>query len=217
LITLAPERGDQEGADPMNYCWQCGTPTAAGAAFCNNCGIRISGPVELPSYNTGPHMNAKTFSARVTPAIYILALFCFFLPFTTISCARQPLVTMTGIQLAIGTSIQQPQAFGSPRERAIPPDIMIILALIAGGAGLAFALAGHHHDAAFAGVVGAAILLVFKSLINNGIAREGGGMLQVEYGIGFWGAVLLYVAAALIVYAFNPATGQNANKPPKVL
>lgn len=51
---------------------------------------------------------------KAIPAILGLALICFFLPFVTVSCQGQKLMTFSGIQLVTGTTIQEPQMFGPP-------------------------------------------------------------------------------------------------------
>ena len=47
----------------------------------------------------------KSEMRRFTPAIYVLTLICFFLPFTHISCEGRKVASFTGIQLVTGTSI----------------------------------------------------------------------------------------------------------------
>jgi len=48
----------------------------------------------------------------IRPAIAIIVLICFFMPFVKISCGGQPIASITGLDLAIGKKIDQPNPFG---------------------------------------------------------------------------------------------------------
>ena len=54
--------------------------------------------------------------------IFAGSLLCFFFPFVAISCGGVEAFTLTGQQLATGTSISQPQPFGPPQKQHIDPD-----------------------------------------------------------------------------------------------
>ena len=49
----------------------------------------------------------------IRPAIAVIVLICFFMPFVKISCGGQPIASITGLDLAIGKKIEQPNPFGT--------------------------------------------------------------------------------------------------------
>ena len=136
-------------------------------------------------------------ATKLTPAAFALALLSFLLPFTELSCQGQTLVSFTGVQLVSGTSLRVP---GSNEERAVErdPRLLAVVALLAIGLFLAFK--GHPSSSKAITVIGAAsavLLLLFKSNTDSSIFAEGQGMIQIHYGLGFWGAVLSSVGGAV--------------------
>jgi len=141
---------------------------------------------------------------RMSPAIFALALICFFLPFVEMSCQGQKILTLTGIQLATGTTIAQPAAFGQAQTRRVSGEPSAVVALLSAivGLGLSFLKNGKAPiGPAIAGGLGLVTLLLLKSKMDGDILREGGGMIQVEYAVGFWTTFILY-ASALALNAF---------------
>lgn len=75
------------------------------------------------------------------------------------------------------------------------------LAFCAAGAGLAATLLlknrkQKHLVPAIAGGVGFLLLLWIKSSTDDSALKQGSGMIQVNYGTGFWLAFLLFLGAA---------------------
>lgn len=155
-------------------------------------------------------------TSKLSPAAYALALVCFLLPFVELSCQGQRLASFTGVQVATGTSVKEPQMFGKPKERKIPPDLMVLGALGLSVLGLVLALKGGPSAAKPTGLVGiiaTVLLLFFKSRTDNSVLSEGGGMIQVQYGLGFWGATALSAVAGVLGFASRPATAQPRPEP----
>jgi hypothetical protein len=48
----------------------------------------------------------------IRPALAVIVLICFFMPFVKISCGGQPIASITGLDLAIGKKIEPPNPFG---------------------------------------------------------------------------------------------------------
>ena len=135
---------------------------------------------------------------HVSPAGFLFVLFCFVLPFVTLSCPAGQF-TFTGVQLATGTTIEEPQMFGQAKQRKIDGEPLALFALLVAliGGGLAF-LAGRTTRLAAAGLggLGAILLLMLKSKIASDAVKEGGGMFQVSFGAGYWLALVGFIAAA---------------------
>lgn len=54
----------------------------------------------------------KSNAKMLSPVVFLLALVCFFLPFATFSCQGQRVLSVSGIQLVTGSSIQQHRCLG---------------------------------------------------------------------------------------------------------
>jgi hypothetical protein len=138
-------------------------------------------------------------SSKVSPAIFIISIVCFFFPFMTISCGGHKIATVTGVQLATGTTIEVPQAFGPSREQKVAQEPLSGVAGLCAviGFGVSFAGARAAIVPAISGVVGALSLLIMKSRIDGGIVKHGQGMLQANYEMAFFLALLLMIAGAV--------------------
>lgn len=153
----------------------------------------------------------------------VLALLLFVLPWVTISCAEQPLVSMTGVELATGHVMMHNPMTGASES---PPganggDIWVILAalLIVAGLAASFLLKGKNGliaNMAGAGLAAAAlaytVLVRIPNAAHSGSAGAGAGaagpaapggpspeqiaqMIHVEVEIGFWLCLLALIAA----------------------
>jgi len=138
---------------------------------------------------------------RMSPAVYVVILICFFLPFTHISCAGERIATLTGLQLVTGTTIEESlsASFGEKEEsKKIHPEPLALLTLIIAIIGFGVSsFKGRKSSllAALIGGLGLVSLLCLKAKIDNEVLREGEGILRVEYGFGFWLILLLFLFA----------------------
>jgi hypothetical protein len=135
---------------------------------------------------------------KASPAIFVLALICFFLPFVTFSCSGQKVLSLSGIQLVTGSSLQQPQMFGPPKSQKMDPEPIAIAAFLCGVLGLALSFVKGRAGAiatAAAGGLAAILLLAMRSAIEGDALKQGGGVIQVNYEAGFYAVVILFLAA----------------------
>jgi len=135
---------------------------------------------------------------KLSPGAFGFALLCFFLPFVTVSCQRQKVMSFTGVELVMGTTINQPQMFGPSKVERVDPEPLAILAFLAGLAGLGLSFLKTQKSAVAPAIVagaGAVCLLLLKSKFDSQILGKSGGMLQVDYDVGFWLVLVLYLAA----------------------
>jgi len=145
---------------------------------------------------------------RISPAIFGFALFCFVLPFITLSCPGGQF-TFTGVQIALGTTVKEPGMFGQEgEEKKIHGEPLALMALICVAAGLCAGLLLRGGAAKWAGVglgiLATLFLLFLKGKINNDVMKEGEGMFQVTYGAGYWLALL----ASGVGATFNAVLGK---------
>ncbi len=135
---------------------------------------------------------------KLSPAAFVLALICFFLPFVTFSCQGQKIASFSGIQLATGTTVQQPQVFGPPKSQKVGAEPLAVLALLSvlAGAGLSF-LKGKKGVVSSAGLAGLGVILLaaLKSKLDGDALRQGGGAIQVNYEAGFYLSLIFLLAA----------------------
>jgi hypothetical protein len=159
--------------------------------------------------------------------IFVGSVLCFFLPFVTVSCGGVTAFTLTGQQLATGTTLTQPQPFGPPQTQKVSPDPFAVVAGLCALAGIALSLIGRRLSsaAAVSGGVGAVSLLIMRSRLSDQLQSQSQGLAKATYETGFTLAVLLLIAgAAWNVYLFLqtrrvgeasplvPATRQSGNE-----
>lgn len=172
----------------------------------------------------------------------VIALLLFVLPWITISCAEQPLITMSGVDLATGHVMMHNPMTGATES---PPganggDMWVILAalLILAGLAASFILKGRKGlmaDMAGAGLAAAALAYTVLVRIPGeahrgaaapvGPAASGGPspeqiaqMIHINVQIGFWLTLLALIAAVVFdVLAMKqaaPAAYAAAPAPP---
>lgn len=150
----------------------------------------------------------------------LIALLLFFLPWVTVSCAEQELVSMSGYQMATGSiSVTNPMTGASETppgggERDIP--VIAAALLIVAAIGLTFALKrGQAAVAAIGGAAAAAALISYTvfvrvpSEMREGPAIKGADgsglnaeqlaeMIKVDIANGFW-LTLAALGAAIVL------------------
>lgn len=158
-----------------------------------------------------------------------IALLAFLLPWMTVSCSNQKLVEASGFGLAFGRVTAMGQA--SQASDGASLNIWLILALlaIAGGLALLF-LRGREAAKAVLGTSIAALALIFigtyryskdailaeaaKDGQNSGMDQAALAMIQIDWEIGYWLALLSLIAAA--VMAWLVMSGKDAETEAKV-
>jgi len=136
---------------------------------------------------------------RVSPAVFFLAMVCFFLPFVTLSCAGERIESFTGFQLVAGTELKQPGFFGQVETQKVSPEPLAFLAFLCIVAGLGSSFFSGRKPtgaAAIGGGLGFLLLLALRFKLDGDVARQGQGMIQVSYELGFYLATILFLLAA---------------------
>jgi hypothetical protein len=135
---------------------------------------------------------------HIPPFGFLLTLLCFLLPFVTLSCPAGQF-TFSGLEIAKGTTIDEPQMFGGVKQREVKGESLALVALLCAVIGAGVGFMGNRMARFVAvglGGLGAVLLLLLRSKIESDVLREGGGMFQVSYGVGFWLAFLGFIVAA---------------------
>lgn len=98
------------------------------------------------------------------PARFLATALCFLLPFLLVSCPGKT-VAFSGVQLATGTTVTQPQMFGPPKSQHLDAEPLAAAALLCAVAGIFAGLAkgvpGRGASALFA-IVGGVCLIALQ-------------------------------------------------------
>jgi hypothetical protein len=136
---------------------------------------------------------------RLRSMTFAAALLAYAMPFVTVSCPGGS-QTLTGIQVAVGTTVEQQQLLGPPKTEHLDGEPLALAALLCAVAGLASAVLRRPVAAAASlviGLLGAVLLLLLRSKIDGAVQNQGMGMFQVTYGVGYWTAVLGFAGSSL--------------------
>lgn len=182
-----------------------------------------SGRVETPPSGAigdpGPRAAPSAVPwANVARGLKLAALLLFLLPWVTVSCADQTLVSMSGYEMATGSAtVHNPLTgeTGQPPD-ASRPNLAVLAAAILIAAALLLSLFLRRRTGAFASIAAlgvAAVLIVWTVLIelpakaHEGATAQAGAsfqgldqaellrMIRVEASAGFWLTLAALVAA----------------------
>lgn len=138
---------------------------------------------------------------------FALALFAFLLPFLSISCAGAH-VTMSGFQLATGSVPSELQSMGmgrgdwSSKGGGYSGDFFTLIALLAtiGGLALSFVKgAGARWPGVLLAGLAAVSLSASRANVLTDAVKQGGGLVTIQYEMGFW---LAFLACGATIAAY---------------
>jgi uncharacterized membrane protein len=132
----------------------------------------------------------------LSPPLFGLILFLFFLPFVTVSCPGFDGATMSGTQLAFGTTVDE-------------QDVELSSALLGGFAvgliGFVVSLVGYrmrHRGPAFAsgvlGALGAMCLILFRAQLVVEMREQEIQIATASLKAGYWLCLSAFVTAAML-------------------
>lgn len=140
----------------------------------------------------------------ITSVIYVVVLGTFFLPWASVSCSGTEFMQVSGTDLVFG--FEEPpevsEATG-PGEDSVSGEIWAILAALFAIAGIVLALVPlgvrSRYFVSGAAALGVLSLIILKFKLEGDLRSEAGsefaGMLQLNWEIGYWAAILGFVAA----------------------
>lgn len=151
--------------------------------------------------------------SKVSPIVFIGVLIMFILPWVNISCQGKKVISINGIQMVTGTTIETPTMFGGKEKKKLGVDLFVILAFLMAVAGIVtgfIKLREKNIVSIILGILGVIWLLIFRGRTSQQIANETMGALQVDYGFGYWAALLFFLGAAgLNAFLFFQARGAS--------
>jgi hypothetical protein len=137
----------------------------------------------------------------ITPSLYGIIIICFFLPFVIVSCEGKTIQEFTGMQMAVGTTVQT--FSGSQEEETynyrVNPDPCASIALIITIIGLILGLSGKGREILLtaASAIGVIMLLLVRSNVVKEMTKQGMQMLNIEFGAAYYISIILFLIAAL--------------------
>lgn len=136
--------------------------------------------------------------SKVSPAIFIVATLSFLLPFVTVSCNGQKVTSLTGVELATGTTVEEPQVFGPAQKKHVGGEPLALVAGLCAIAGLGLSFLGSRLAIAPAvsGALGALFLLLLQSKLNSDVTKEAQGVFRLDYEAGYLLTLLFFIAGA---------------------
>lgn len=120
-----------------------------------------------------------------------IVLLCFFLPWATVSCSGQELMTVSGLDMASGVEVSGQQVEGETILYAIPLAVLVILGLLVVAANNAI---GAGIGQITASIVGLLILFLKWSSLTSNAQQQG---MEVSAEIGFFGTVVGFIVVII--------------------
>lgn len=159
------------------------------------------------------------FAHARSGSLWLTAL-CYLFPFLTITCAGMQDRSFTGVQLAIGTTIEEPQMFGPARQKQVEAEPYALIAVSCAVIGALAALVSGTAGRVLTGLMGALqglFLLLLQSKLRQMVATQGQGMLSLRIEAGYWIALIACGFAVLLAFVpddFKSAAVAAAPAPP---
>ncbi|MGB9845751.1 MAG: zinc ribbon domain-containing protein [Methanothermobacter tenebrarum] len=130
-----------------------------------------------------------------------ICILLFLLPWISMSCQGTKVATLSGFDLAVGKEIgDKGDLGGHQNEKIRDTRVGIVLAVTILVFILFFVIKDFKKRKVLAiilGIFGFVFLLLFKFSLDNQVAKEAQGMIQVSYLVGYWLALFTYPLIAL--------------------
>lgn len=136
-----------------------------------------------------------------SPSMFGLVILCFFLPFATISCAGQN-VDLKAFDFVFGRS------FSGQKIDPYPIAIILLLITIIGAGLYLWVNVNNAMVSLVLGALGIVFVIILRSNITSDVNSSDMGTVTVQYDIGFYLMILLYIS--IIIY--NGYLIQTKNK-----
>lgn len=159
----------------------------------------------------------------ISPTLFVIGLICFILPWLSVSCQGERVVTLSGVELITGKSIQ-----GNDGISSQPAAGFTLLALLMGLAGTFMMRNNFESQRIWATIFGILVLsgvfltkFLLERQIHDEIVRHNGKgapgpIILVEPMFGFWFILLATVAIGLLYVIKSPAVvGDPQLAPPR--
>lgn len=179
-------------------------------------------PMYPQSHNAGKPVAKVATMKKISPALFGIAILCFFMPFFSISCRGMgTAVTLTGMEMVTGKTVTGPSesssdVYGTSSRRQresehFDPEPLAILIVVGCLAGLGLSFMSGGKTALFPAVTGCVcfvLMLFLKLRVESRLFQDAAAspreieeakqVVMVNYEIGFWCVLFLCAAAAAL-------------------
>ncbi len=145
---------------------------------------------------------------KFSPGFYGVIILCFFLPFVNLSCSGQKIMSLSGFQLITGSEVKADGMFGdlsnqgeTKEKNEVDPQPLALFALLSAVAGLGLSFIRKKMIALINVVISALgfiFLILLKINLDGDVELSGQNVITLDYQLGYWLAVLLFVGSAVI-------------------
>jgi len=139
---------------------------------------------------------------EISSGLLGFVLLLFLLPWMTVSCSGQKVFTFSGTDLAIGKTVQVPQAFAPPKKentREWKATVAFLAAVAGTLAGFLVKVERIQKIVLIScGGIGGILLFLLRSKLNSDIFLQGGGMIIIDYHFAFWLSMLLFFGVGIL-------------------
>ena len=169
--------------------------------------------LSIPERNPMPPRSKRLFTRSLLGAVLVF----FLMPFLTLTCGGQPLITLNGVNLATGRTLESKNPFsGDVQKREIQPEPMVALAALAAVAALVLAFLAEAGSTRTGSMVASGLcalfLLATKFKVDGDVMKQGEGMVQAQWELGFWLALLAAIAATALYFIPDQAIAEAPQK-----
>lgn len=127
---------------------------------------------------------------KINLGLFILALICFLLPFTTVSCGGEKIARLSGLNVAFGSRIEGQRYGGSVLA------IFILLLIICGIALYFWNDAKEIFATALVGILGTFFMLILGGGMNGKVKKMSDGLASSKLNLGYYLVLILFIAVA---------------------
>ncbi len=150
---------------------------------------------------------------KFSPAIYVVIVILFFMPFVNLSCGGQTIMSISGFQLITGTEVTPTGMFGgemnssdelnTDEKKEIESQPLALLAFVAAIIGFVISFFKMRMTALSNIVVSAAgvvfLLLLKVSLDGNpDLNVSGQNVITLDYQFAYWLSIILFIVGAVV-------------------
>ena len=131
---------------------------------------------------------------KLTPALFIVSIILFFLPWIHVDCGGQTVASFSGLELVTGTTVESDAGFGQRKKEKIDPEAVAIILAIVTVAGLVLSLSKLKENDKIMIATGTLCLLlgIILQIKLNGDAKKN-GLITLSYQFGYWLNLLVYL------------------------
>ncbi len=156
----------------------------------------------------------------ISPALFLLAALCFFLPFVSFTCQGQTIATISGMELITGTKIEkfEMEKFDNQqtnpdldKDRNVSSEPLAVAAFIFALCGIIVSLIPRYSRmlSIIAGALGALMLLFLRSSIGGEVTGDFDfKIIEVSYEWGYYLSFIFFISP----FALNLYNMINENR-----